>query len=331
MRTDVDLERALRLTFAERADSVTDGPVWHSAGTAGDAGDELIDLTDMTPPSRRSGSGRWRAPLLVAAAVAVVAVVASGVITGGFGGAKTVDTAGVPDSSAGMSGDITADTPSGTAGQESSRTTVTVNAAGVITVSHGDPRLVLDIYEDALCPICADFENSNGAQIARAIDDGLVAVRYRMVDFLNPASASGTYSTRAYAAMLSVATHDGDRPDVFTRFYAALFAAANQPVEQGSSDLSNGDLAALAADAGASEAAQRAIADGTAVETAQSDARSNLASLTEVAAAAGRAPGTPTVAVDGAMVRWNSTGWLADLLSGQGDATTETQAGGAGE
>jgi protein-disulfide isomerase len=150
-----------------------------------------------------------------------------------------------------------------------------------------------------------------------------VAVRYRIVDFLDPASASGDYSTRAYAALISVATHDGDRPGVFTQFRSALFQ--HQPVENGPSDLSDSDLAALAAGAGASAEAQRAIAGGAALDAATADARSNMASLTAVAASVGRAPGTPTVTVGGTPVATNEAGWLANLLTERDGEAAETQ------
>src|SRR5690606_37404686 len=38
----------------------------------------------------------------------------------------------------------------------------TVDDAGVITVANGNPELSLDVYEDALCPICGDFEHQYG-------------------------------------------------------------------------------------------------------------------------------------------------------------------------
>lgn len=317
MITDTDLEAALRATFTERAALVTDGPYRRAAGLAGDG--DVVDFTEMTPPAGRPRPGRWRVPLLAAAAVAVVAVIASGAITDGFGAVRTVDTAGVPGS-----------TVTGAAAPEpdGAQTTATVDAAGVITISRGDPDLVLDVYADALCPICMEFEGEYGAQISQAVDAELVAVRYRMVDFLNAASASGDYSTRAYAALISVATHDGDRPDVFAQFYAALFSAAHQPEEQGASDLSDSDLAALAAGVGASQTAQQDIVSGAAMDAATADARRNLASLTATAASVGRAPGTPTVAVDGIPVSTNTPDWLADLLADGADAPGGTQLNG---
>ncbi len=190
-----------------------------------------------------------------------------------------------------------------------------MDGGGIITVSHGSAKLTLDVYEDSLCPICGAFEAQFGQQIAEAIDDGQLTVRYHMVDFLNPSSASKSYSTRAYAALIAVAQIDGDKPGVFAAFHTALFDSANQPRERATSDLSNTQLADLAALSGASAAAQKEIGSGTGVPQAATDAVTNLASLTAATDAAGIQAGTPTVLKDGGPVRLSNT-WLKDLLAG---------------
>lgn len=210
---------------------------------------------------------------------------------------------------------MTADAPAGAGDSVPPDAAATVGPDGAITVAAGDPGLVLDLYVDALCPICGEFERTNGEAIERAIDDGQLAVRYRFVDFLNAASASGDYSTRAYAALLTVARQDGGEPGVFLRFHAALFDPAHQPVEQSAHDLSNADLASLAGSVGASAAAQADIASGAGVAEAHTLASAALDALTAVAETAGRAPGVPTVAFAGTPVNTNSPGWLAGLLA----------------
>ena len=101
------------------------------------------------------------------------------------------------------------------------------------------PRLTLDIYEDALCPICAEFERQYGQQINQAIDNGTLAVNYHMLNFLNKSSFSGDYSSRAAAALLCVAQQSGAQPGVYLAFHSALFSSDHQPEEGGSSDLTN--------------------------------------------------------------------------------------------
>ncbi len=205
----------------------------------------------------------------------------------------------------------------------STESTASADDKGIITVSNGNPALVLDIYEDALCPICREFEEQYGQQLAKAIDQGDLTVRYHMVDFLNRASTSGTYSTRAYSALLAVARGDGAQPGIFMRFHSALFNKANQPVEVssgGKSDLSNAQLASLAGSVGVAKATQEQISAGAGVDKAQTDAASNLQSLTAVAASVGRTPGTPTVAKDGKPLDTRDVNWLTKLLP-KSDAT----------
>lgn len=196
----------------------------------------------------------------------------------------------------------------------STKSVATMDDAGVVTVSNGSPKLSLDVYEDALCPICADFEHQYGQQMAKAVDDGQLQLKFRMVDFLNSASASGDYSTRAYGALLAVAKNDGAKPGLFMSFHTAIYDAKNQPKENGTKDLSNEDLAKLAGQVGASEATQKLIADGSEVAAAKKDAQTNLNSLRDAAAKVGRSPGTPTIAKDGVPISTNDVNWLTNLL-----------------
>lgn len=89
------------------------------------------------------------------------------------------------------------------------KSTATMDANGVITVSAGTPAASIDVYEDPLCPYCAQFERQYGQQIAQAVDEGKVAVNYHLLNFLDQASGSGTYSTRATAALMCAAVNVG--------------------------------------------------------------------------------------------------------------------------
>lgn len=347
MKTESELEASLRATFAAQAAAITEGPIWdhdatgdvfpgaqpvrradHDAQPPGGltkagppkagppkAGLRKAGLTKAGPPTTdRDGPGRrphrpsrWRAPVLAAAAVAAVVgtVVTIGAVT------KTPTM--TPAASSG--GSNSSEIGSGATSIATAAGPITVVAAdGTITVAKGAPATSIDVYIDALCPICGEFEQANGPQIARQVDSGALAVRYRLVDFLNQASASGSYSTRAFAALISVARYDGAEPGVFTRFLGELFTVGTQPKEQAATDLSDADLAHLAAQAGASAKAQRAISTGAAFDAAQTAAAANFADLTTVAARQGRAPGVPTVAVGDTTVDTNAADWLADLL-----------------
>ncbi|MBM9467205.1 thioredoxin domain-containing protein [Nakamurella leprariae] len=193
-------------------------------------------------------------------------------------------------------------------------TTATVQD-GAITVAApgaaGNPDVpVLDVYEDGLCPICADFEEQYGQQLAQALDEGRVVVRYHLLTFMDGQSASGSYSTRAAAAMTCVAEEAGAEPGVFDTFHAALFADDTQPDEGGATDLTDRQLADLASGAGAGAAAD-CITSGSQVPAASAAAESGRVALQ----AATQRVATPTVLRDGQDVPWyNSTSWLPDLL-----------------
>src|SRR5699024_1961744 len=96
--------------------------------------------------------------------------------------------------------------------------------------------------------------------VNQAIDNGDLAVRYHMLNFLNRSSASGDYSTRAAGAALCVAeTGDGE---LFSKFHSTLFQQGTQPRENGSSDLSNEQLADVAKQVGADDGVAQCISDG---------------------------------------------------------------------
>lgn len=187
-------------------------------------------------------------------------------------------------------------------------TTAPVSVAdGVVRVGQPGAATTIDLYEDFQCPVCAQLERVYGQQLAQAMDEGRVAVRYHMLTFLNSRSASGNYSERAAGAALAVAG-DGDGA-AFAAFHTSLFT--NQPEEGGSTDLSDADLAGLARDAGASAAAVQAVTDGT---TTQAAATAAAAGEQQLAAALGtQSIGTPTVLRDGQQVNLNDSSWVTDL------------------
>lgn len=198
----------------------------------------------------------------------------------------------------------TSPTASGPSSAQTASVAVTDN---VVRVGAAGAPVTLDLYEDALCPICAQFEQTYGAQLGQALDNGKVAVNYHLLNFLNSRSSSGDYSTRAAAAALAVA-QDGNG-SAFPKFHSALFATGKQPVEQSGSDLSNADLAKLAADNGASAATQQAISAGTQVPAAAAAAQAAQDKLT----AAGQQVATPTVLNGTTKVDTGDPKWLTNL------------------
>ena len=196
----------------------------------------------------------------------------------------------------------------------STQSVATASPDGVVLVAKQDstPKVTIDVFEDALCPVCAAFETQFGQQIGQELDAGNLAVNYHMLNFLNSKSFSGDYSTRAAAALLCVAQESGSQPGLYMAFHSALFATDKQPAESGTEDLTNEQLAELAGSVGAPAAATACISSGQNVDAAVASAKTSSATLS---AATGGQIATPTVVVNGAPVQQLTTDWLTKLLA----------------
>jgi protein-disulfide isomerase len=148
-----------------------------------------------------------------------------------------------------------------------------------------EPKVVLSLYEDFLCPFCGQFEELFGPTVSQLIDDGSVAADYYMVAILD-SSRSQHYSSRAGGAAYCIADED-TAPDMptFTRFHAALYA--KQPSETGPTFPTNAQLADTARQAGATDKALECIEQGS-----QAELSAGLSDATNVNS-------TPTVRING--------------------------------
>lgn len=191
---------------------------------------------------------------------------------------------------------------------QNSEVVVSVEDNGVVLLGKPGAGTTLDIFEDPLCPACAALEHLSGQSVAQAIDNGDIAVRYHMLNFLNQASSSGDYSTRAGAALLCVA-QDGDAI-AYGAMHAALFSPDTQPAESGKSDLTNEDLARIAQENGASDSAATCITSGENVDAAEAAA----VAASEALKATG-STGTPTVVADGKIVSTKDSDWVLQFTS----------------
>jgi protein-disulfide isomerase len=95
----------------------------------------------------------------------------------------------------------------------------------IVDPASGQPRVVLSLYEDFLCPYCGKFERYFSATVDQLIDAGAVAADYYMLNLLD-LGGDRNYSSRAGAATYCVANQS---IDAFRQFHATLFA--NQPYE----------------------------------------------------------------------------------------------------
>lgn len=118
-------------------------------------------------------------------------------------------------------------------------------AGDVLSIGAPEAPGQIDLYLDPLCPYSGKMVQDQGEEIARLIESGRLHINLRFVDFLDKYSASGTYDTRAIYASFVVA--DQSRSSETTwRFIQQIYAKDAQPEEEGDTDLTNDQLAALA-------------------------------------------------------------------------------------
>ena len=144
-----------------------------------------------------------------------------------------------------------------------------------------DPKVVLSMYEDFLCPHCGLFEQQFGPTVNKLIDTGAVAADYYMVGILDRPQ-NQNYSSRAGGAAYCVAD---ESIDAFRRFHAALYA--QQPDETATVFPDNSRLIEIARQAGAGGGVPDCINKGRYTEMVQG-----------LAAAAG-IQATPTIRING--------------------------------
>jgi protein-disulfide isomerase len=116
-----------------------------------------------------------------------------------------------------------------------------VTAAGGEVVGSASAPVKLIAYEDPQCPVCAQFEQTNGSTLKQAVAAGKVSVEYRMRSFL------GVESVRADNA-LAAAQQEGK----FEALREALYS--HQPKE-GTGGYTTADLLALGQSVGLGDAA----------------------------------------------------------------------------
>ena len=155
----------------------------------------------------------------------------------------------------------------------------------VFAVGAATAPVTLDLYEDFQCPNCKALEDSTGSTIDDLVAAGTVQVHHHGMAFLDT-DANDRYSTRALNAAAVVANAAGT--DAYATFHDLLFA--HQP-EEGGSGLTDDQLIAYAAQAGAS---------GPAVDSGIRDLRyGDWVAQSEDQASKDGVTGTPTLLVDG--------------------------------
>ncbi|WP_460717843.1 DsbA family protein [Nocardia heshunensis] len=185
---------------------------------------------------------------------------------------------------------------------------VALDSDGAIVLGKPNVAKTVEIFEDPLCPACGHLEKIYGQEIAQQVDLGKIAVRYRLVNFLDRESKSKDYSTRAVAANECVA-QAGDGP-VYAKFHTLLFTTA-QPSE-GGSDHDNKELADIAKQAGAGDDVAKCITAGDRADTGRAHADAAVKALD---AALGGQAATPSVFVNDKKIDWGNKNWVQDAAN----------------
>lgn len=141
-----------------------------------------------------------------------------------------------------------------TAGEAKS---IRVTSSKLVTKEGGEPKAVLSMYEDFLCPHCADFEKQFAPTVRKLIATGAVAADYYLVAILDRPQ-NQNYSSRAGGAAYCVAD---ESIEAFQRFHDGLFQ--QQPSETAAVYPDNTRLIEMARLSGAAGTARECIEKGT--------------------------------------------------------------------
>jgi protein-disulfide isomerase len=181
--------------------------------------------------------------------------------------------------------------------------TYTATADGAV-VTAGTGPVVIEIYEDYICPSCERFETRYGNEITTALNEGKISARFHTIAILDEQSNPAGYSTRAAnAALCSVPA------GIFPRYHKKLFD--EQPAE-GSAGLSNDELIALGTELGAQGDFAGCVQGNT---HGDAIAQETEKATTDTALQTNGRFGTPTVSVGGKKIDLNDTSWLQTALN----------------
>jgi protein-disulfide isomerase len=232
-----------------------------------DAADRRLAAAGIRVPQKRN-----RTPMVVVAVVIVVAVV--------VGGALLIARA--------LGNEV--------------EPTYTASADGAV-VTAGTGPVVIDVYEDYICPSCERFEERYGNEITTALNDGRLTVRFHTIAILDEQSNPPGYSTRAANAALCAVP-----AGIFPRYHKKLFD--EQPAE-GSAGLSNEQLIEFGTELGAQGDFAGCVQGNS---HAEAIAKETERSTNDPALQTEGRFGTPTVAIDGKKIDLNDTNWLQNAL-----------------
>ena len=177
------------------------------------------------------------------------------------------------------------------------------NEAGVVDIT---------IFVDYLCPVCGEFEKTNGQVLNDLVSSGAATVEIHPIAFLDNRSQGTKYSTRATNAAACVANFT---PDAFYTFHNLLYA--NQPAEN-TPGLDDETIKGYAAQAGANAQVADCIDNGdfvdwVAAKTAR--AMNGTVAINNLDPSFTGVTGTPTVLINGVPFKYSYPFDSAEFLS----------------
>jgi protein-disulfide isomerase len=159
-----------------------------------------------------------------------------------------------------------------------------VKATYAVVIGKDTAPVTLDVFQDFICPVCAEFEKANGAEVSKLVDAGTVRLRIHPLNFLDDSSLGSKYSTRAANAFVTAWKAEPDKALAFNKL---LYD--NQPAEN-TTGLTDAKIAELAAQAGVSQAV---------IDTFPQLTNADFSTNATNEAFAQNVTGTPTVFVNG--------------------------------
>ena len=180
--------------------------------------------------------------------------------------------------------------------------TYTAKADGAV-VTAGTGPVVIDLYEDYLCPSCERFETRYGSEVTTALNEGKISVRFHTIAILDEQSNPAGYSTRAGNAALCAVP-----AGIFPRYHKKLFD--EQPAE-GSAGLTNDQLVAFGTELGAQGDFAACVQGNTNLDAMAAETKK---ATSDTALQTNGRFGTPTVAVGGKKIDLNDTSWLQNAI-----------------
>ena len=195
---------------------------------------------------------------------------------------------------------------------------IPVSNGGKTVGEAGDGDVNLTIYFDFMCPICGNFEQINGADVATIVAEAGNTVEYHPISFLDANSNGTFYSTRAANAAAIVADKS---PEHFADFVSQMYV--DQPAE-GSSGRTDAEIAKIATDVGVpqdvadtfTDTASGSYETGTADDPTSHDGTWRsfapwVAAATNQMSLDGLQVSTPTILVNGEkFANWQTPGAL---------------------